>query len=318
MFRKRGAPVFLELMTPKGDGPGPRAPKPPAKDPGKTPPTPPAPLFEQAAAKVGPTVVALGQPEKVSHTVAGAPPAPAVEPKPKSAIVEELRPPSAAELEQHGNELLWLPWRRWLILAAPVMVLALGAYVVGYMVRGKEAAKREKNLIERLEIPDPLNKASSEPATTNTAKPPSPSGTGAVETKASPTPGPITRKTDPKPVGGPPAAVDTLKTGCNYLVVATLMKKDADEAAQFLVANKVPTVLVTAGGKAFDPSAADANNVQWQVVVLKGYAPTDFKALEPERRNLVNQVQLLGRKWKAENKKAPTDFSQVFWWKFKG
>ncbi|MBL8757294.1 MAG: hypothetical protein JNK35_02550 [Phycisphaerae bacterium] len=150
-------------------------------------------------------------------------------------------------------------------------------------------------------------------------------GGGAGERPPAPKPSPSPVRPGPTPTPTPtptppalPATVDTLTPGYNYLVVATLMKADADEAAAYLNANGVPVALRTVSGKPIDPASPEANNVQWQVVVLKGYAPADLGRLSGERMALATKVQSLGRRWKAENKRAPTDFAQVYWWKFKG
>ncbi len=299
MLRKRGNPVFLELMQGHAAARPPRAPAPP-----------PAPLFEPQTARS-----AVAAPSATSS----APPA-SVEAKPASDSGPAFSPWSADQVERRGRELTSgnLPeWTRspWVLVAA-VLVVALIvwwiAYSLGQSAGTREGDRRVADVKAQYDPPtEPLNPAPVNPAPQPQPRPAEPPRKPAVA------PPPV--NPSPQPQGKPePATVTTLTAGYNYLVVATLMKKDADEAAEYLQKNDVPVVLRTVSGKVIDPASPEANNVQWQVVVLKGYAPADLGRLSGERMALATRVQSLGRKWKAENKRAPTDFAQVFWWKFKG
>ncbi len=339
MFRKRGAPVFLELMNPKGEAHAARPGKAPPAPPNQPAPPapPPAPLFEQAkgpgsstslsqgsaaAPSAGAAAVGSGSPGSAGPGVATqfTPRPIVVEPKPKPAYPNDAAStPSARELLARGDELLGEGWRRWMVFAAAAVVVLLVGYVLGHFVRGREADRREAEIVGRFgpgeQVTDPLKTGASPNGggsdSGHQGKPevrPSPGGSG--NQAPSPAPSPVPPR--PEPLS------DSLKPGNNYLIVATLMRKEAEEAAQFLSSNKVPAVLVTASGKAIDPSSPEANNVQWMVVVLRGYSQAEYKAQDVERRDLMNKVQLLGRKWKSENKRAPTDFGQVYWKLFKG
>lgn len=103
-------------------------------------------------------------------------------------------------------------------------------------------------------------------------------------------------------VGG--GVVATLQVGLNYLVVADLGKEDAEAAAAYLRGKGVPTGLV--------PQRSTV-----QVVVLRGYPGEVFADRKPERAKLEAVVKKLGRDWKVENRRAPTDFAQVFWAKLR-
>jgi len=107
--------------------------------------------------------------------------------------------------------------------------------------------------------------------------------------------------------GGPsgpavqPGAATELVPGMNYLVVATLKRReDALEAANYLQ------------GKGLRMAAVRERD-DWVVLVLQGYDRSQFTAKERERRVLRERVQAAGRTWRAENKAAPTDFAQPFW-----
>lgn len=102
-----------------------------------------------------------------------------------------------------------------------------------------------------------------------------------------------------------------LQVGWNYLVAATLNRADAELAAQYLVQNGLPVKLVPKDR--VDPNSARANNGLWQVLILRGVPRDQYTKRRTEREALTSQVQRLGKKWKAENKKAPTDFAEPYW-----
>ncbi len=108
--------------------------------------------------------------------------------------------------------------------------------------------------------------------------------------------------------------VTEIQGGWNYLVVATLPWKDATEAGQYLAKHGYPA-LVQPKNKV-DPSRAAANNTPCEVVLLSGYAPGAFREAQKEREALMTNIKGLGRRWRVENKRAPSDFSDAFWKKF--
>ncbi|MCU0689168.1 MAG: hypothetical protein MUE97_05460 [Phycisphaerales bacterium] len=137
-----------------------------------------------------------------------------------------------------------------------------------------------------------------------------------------PTPGP-TSGTGPGPGpgraggggGGGGATVTTaLQPGWNYLVVATLPWKEAVQTAQFLAQSGYPAKVVPRNR--VDPSQAEAKNTSCEVVLLAGFAPGEFSDARRERETLVTRIKALGRTWRAENRRAPSDFSDAFWKKF--
>lgn len=331
MLRKRGNPTFLELM--KGPAPT-RAPRPAQSSP--PPPPPPAPLFESARATSAAPAPAV-EPKPVAHvgtfapqgsqtppTAAAHPPAPAT----------GFQPWSADQVQRRASALLGRsPWILVAAIVGTALVVWILAYSLGLSAGKADGDRRVADVSARYAPPsEPLDpgragdppQRSDPPANPDQSRKSdnTPPGGGSGSSTPAPKPSPSPVKPGPTPAPEPPPAlpstVDTLTPGYNYLVVATLMKADADEAAAYLTANGVPVTLRTVSGKPIDPASPEANNVQWQVVVLKGYAPADLGRLSGERMALATKVQSLGRRWKAENKRAPTDFAQVYWWKFKG
>lgn len=287
--------MFLELLNSGSTPASARAASPP-----KPPPERPAPLFQPAANAVA-----------ASSARVEAKPDPRFEPNPIPSV------PTAEDLEERASTLQGWDSRIWIMIAAGV-VLAVLVWGVAYSsgkAKAREDAEREKyELMKRYSQPtrDPLEPTNRPEGSGSAAAP----ATGTNTTGAPPPkPGPTAQP--PKPEVPSATQSGSLQKGSNYLVVATLMKKDALEAAEYLSTNKLQITLVSTG-KPVELTSPEANNVMWMVVVLKGYTSADFRKLDSERMALVTQVQSLGRKWKAENKKAPTDFAQVFWWKFKG
>ncbi|MGD9688903.1 MAG: hypothetical protein AB7K52_01895 [Phycisphaerales bacterium] len=287
MYRKRGAPVFLELMADRA--------RPVTVRPPQAPPPPPAPLFEGRGSSVA----------EVESKPVSVPPAPM----------------SAQDIEERGTDLLGGSPRVWLYVAGAA-VLAVVVWVVAY-TSGKKAvmedAERQKyelaakyageGMTDPLDNPSPgvgAGPAAGVGERTNDARVPgvngaAPAGTATRTVKAA-----------------EPVAATKIEAGYNYLVVATLMRGDAEAAAEYLGKNGLPIAFVSSGGRPIDPGAVDANNGPWMVVVVKGYTSAEFRRSDAEREALVTRVQSLGRTWKAENRRAPSDFSQVYWWKYKG
>lgn len=132
------------------------------------------------------------------------------------------------------------------------------------------------------------------------------------------------KKPEAKPSSGSSAlapssiAIERLEKGYNYLIVATLMRKDADEAAKYLTDQGVPIAVVPSSD--IDPADPRTNNpsFQWWVMVLRGYSGAEYGKSQTERTAIDQKVKKLGRAWKIENKRAPNDFSQGFWSKYAG
>jgi hypothetical protein len=150
------------------------------------------------------------------------------------------------------------------------------------------------------------------PPTRPTAPPGQTAGRPADTTGTAPpqgTPPTSTPPTVPPAAGAglPPVSAGvatTLQAGLNYLVVADLAKDDAEAAAAYLNSRGVPTALV--------PQRSTV-----QVVVLRGYPGEVFAERKPERAQIEALVKRLGREWRLENRRAPTDFAQIFWAKLR-
>lgn len=142
-------------------------------------------------------------------------------------------------------------------------------------------------------VRDPLNDGGLAPA------PNGPGGGGAVRPLA------------PNP--GQPAVETSLQDGWNYLVVATLRRADAEEAATYLKDNGVPVQLVPYKNAGVDRGGSDANNGRWQLWILRGVPRGEYSKTQSERDALKSKIEMLGRTWKAKNRQAPTDFSGSFW-----
>lgn len=141
------------------------------------------------------------------------------------------------------------------------------------------------------------------------------SGTGQVDPNAAAGGGVI------KPAPTAPAVVETtLRDGWNYLVVASLRRAEAEEAATYLKdsglglgVQLVPAERGGGGGGGVDRDSSGANNGLWQLWILKGIPSGEYSARRTEREALETKVKMLGRTWKAQNRKAPTDFSSTYW-----
>ncbi|MGQ0627022.1 MAG: hypothetical protein ACT4PL_02845 [Phycisphaerales bacterium] len=338
MMRKRGVPVFVELLR------------------AKTSREHVTREAERAAASPVPVVriAPMGVPEGAAEVAAGTPssstlpaapfetPAIASTPPLRLANAGVVRPHSIpriegavepkvsatvipAPLDDGEPGVLGISRSGWLWLAGGVLALAVVWYIAYSLGQGDGETRRSdaaSKLLEddRARVADRASGAGSgtvSPPQNNqkpSPTPPSPSPddprkSAAEKPKPAPREAPV-EPTKPGPVVG------RLVVGHNYLIVATLMRPDADETARFLTENSVPVAVIPSDG--IDPSDPRVNNpqFQWQVAVLKGFA--DYRRTETERLALVTEIQKLGRKWKTTNRKAPTDFSQVFWQKYKG
>ncbi|HYD00110.1 MAG TPA: hypothetical protein VEB22_02690 [Phycisphaerales bacterium] len=128
--------------------------------------------------------------------------------------------------------------------------------------------------------------------------------------------GGVNRTADPAPpVPAPvaPAPEISIRDGWNYLVVATLRRAEAEEAANYLKDNGIPVQLMPYRSPGLDRGGAEANNGRWQLWVLRGVPRADYSRTQAERDALKAKIEMLGRTWKAKNRQAPTDFSGAFW-----
>jgi hypothetical protein len=162
--------------------------------------------------------------------------------------------------------------------------------------------------------PQPGNQANRpQPAGGNTAPPKPPGehtparGPGKTEPKTSPGQPTTPAGGSPASPTGPTSATTSLQSGLNYLVVADLSKADAEAAAEHLKAKGLPAAVVP-------------KRTTFQVLIVRGYTREQFRddRIDAERTKLMEAVRKIGREWKLENRRAPTDFAQVFWAKYEG
>ncbi len=107
---------------------------------------------------------------------------------------------------------------------------------------------------------------------------------------------------------------EAFRSGYNYLVVATLPYQEGTVVGRYLAEKNLPAQLIPRGK--VDLEQAAAKNALCEVVVLRGFAPDEFGARAKERDELMTRVKRLGRLWRAENKRAPSDFSDAWWKKY--
>ncbi|MBL8763263.1 MAG: hypothetical protein JNM07_03215 [Phycisphaerae bacterium] len=113
-----------------------------------------------------------------------------------------------------------------------------------------------------------------------------------------------------------PAAVTPAPTrqgGFNYLVAARLPESDARDAAEFLSANGLPAGAFPS--KLESTRAASNNRPVWEVVVLEGIAPGEFRQSDQKRASIEASVKRLGKRWNKEQR-GPSDLSQPEWRKY--
>lgn len=353
MNRKRGVPVLLELIRGQASPGSAPSPTRPVLKPIPTPQTAagatPRPTRSVGIpANPGMAMGAAGETARPSANpslTAAARPAPvAVEPKGGvRESVEAARPSRQLSPwsglgrflggSTDGEGPRGVPAGIWYAVAGVLIVSVLVwwlAFNMGH-ARGRgegeqlvrqmagDDAKGLTTLRDPLQTTQPVTKPG--PATDAAELPKAPDPT---PTKAAPPP-----STRPTTAPTTDAAVTTLQPGFNYLVVATLMRKDAEEAAAYLKANGLDTAMVAVGGGGgatgktgggVDPKGNPAKDdrLQYEVLVLRGLSSARVRAGDAEIGRLETQVKNLGRKWKAENRRAPTDFAQTFWRKHRG
>ncbi|MFN0010999.1 MAG: hypothetical protein ACKVS8_05070 [Phycisphaerales bacterium] len=319
MLRKRGTPAFIELLrggvsvVPGGGGVG-------GRGVGGGGGTRPVVVDPKPVVRVVPVARPADRPAERggAQVVAGVPgrPIPVYEPSGKPVpAVAEVEDSEAGGMAGVGG--VGLP-RGWLYAAAAGVVVLSLVWVVAFKV-GESSGVREGN--ERVaRLVQGGGGAENAGKTTTGAGSAIVATDPLLRTEKAPAPAP----TPAPPVNVPvPATVKTSESGAvlgfqaglNYLVVATLRRADADEAAKYLSAQGLAVMILPERG--IDPNSAQAASVSWEVLILRGYS-SPLSATQAERDALEAQVKSLGRRWKAENRKAPTDFAQVFWKRFKG
>ena len=206
-------------------------------------------------------------------------------------------------------------WRLPALLIGAGLVVVVLALIMGYQLGQK---KEKQNWAE--------NNAAGNPSSAQPGAPvPPPGGSGLIDPlngggvtdPNAPAGGGVLK---PGPIAGAPhtpVADAGLQDGWNYLVVASLRRSEAEEAARYLADNGIPVQLQAAERGGVDRTAGGANNGLWQLWVLRGVPSGEYTQRRAEREALENKVKLLGRTWKAQNRKAPTDFGSTYWVRFK-
>ncbi len=306
MLRRRGTPAFIELL--------------PGVDAGRAVPVtaPPKPVV-----RVLPVARAAGATGAPASAAAVVPPTPG---RPQRTYDASGSPVATPETSGAASPATAArpDLRVWLYAAAAGVVVASLLWVIAFKV-GESSGRREGDERVRRLVQGEANgkggvgTVAADPLTRPLPANPGPASTSAamqVPPSAPVNPVPEAAPPAPKPVAvAPGAAVSGFQPGLNYLVVATLRRSDADEAAKYLASQGLPIYIVPERG--VDPASPQANNGSWEVLVLQGYS-SPLSASQAERDALEARVKTLGRRWKAENKRAPTDFAQVFWKRFKG
>ena len=288
MARKRGSPVLIELMNTRE-----------------------------------PETVQTGEP---SLRLA---PAEMIEPKPRPGqqLVGMAMPPraGASPLFQSGplavlGKIQPMAWMGLGVVIVLVAVVWLVAFRTGQSDQAKLDEQRRARELTAGGTPAPVtpgnigttpggNQGSAPTVGPNTL--PDGAGQGGV-----PQPAPIVLPAPPKknePVkptvaGAVVEADDQLVQGMNYLVCGVFKRQDdADKSAEFLKSRGLPAAIVPA--REFS-SSAGAKDVM--VIIKKGYARDKYAA-----SGMREKVQSLGRLWRAEDRRAPTDFAQPYWDKYK-
>lgn len=279
MRRDRSAPALYELIR------GPEAKQPKGKSESA-----PAPAL--GPAPIAPAAIPNPQPAAPAQEIAPArqaepmrAPAPNVQPRP---IAEDAQTESGG-LFAGGSAMVAVPVVRVWLGVGVVVLLLIGAYLVGYQQHAREVRDRSIEATQR-----EFNEGVVDPALTNGQ--PNPGLITQTPTK----PETLARGTDPaiglviiqKPENDPRHA------GLNYFVLANLPRDEAERAARFVVDQ----------GVAAGVMAAD-NRGLCQVVALRGFpaGTLDEKATVQFKERL----RSIGRQYKREQK-GPTDFADMF------
>ncbi len=286
MARKRGAPVLIELMKTGADSAAAE----------EAPQLRLAPM-EQIEAKPSSQTGQTGQ------TLVGG----------------MAMPPRSGK----GGPLLGMNWLAQLAKIPPVMWYVMTAVIVvsaaGYwfgFTNGKstkaetDEQRRAKELVAAGPQTVPiLPQGGAEQAGqggVGTVPQPATPGLGGIEPVPGRTPGAAVIPTVATPATNEPDA--QLQVGLNYLICGVFKRQeDADKSAAYLVSKGLPAVIVPA--KEFSGSASSKDLM---VLIKRGYSREKYSS-----SGLREKVQGLGRLWRAEDKRAPTDFAQPYWDKFK-
>lgn len=340
LFRKRGAPVLLELfrnasvaqppvhaptITPgqQGERRTPHAPQPMAllQPTLFTPGVRPSDLKPDAH---GPAQPSVSPPTPSAPAPTAQPPAPAahavIEPKAATTVPASgapVRPSPSGFKRDIGSNVpparkagfgswyfgLSQTGRAVLFGLTGLVILAPIVWMVAFN-RGQTQAGEQLSAVLPPQAP-PVRPAQPEPQ----APPPSiadsePSGSNGAAS------GNTAARTPDVDAG---VVIGELRKGLNYLIAGTFKRqKDADDTAAFLNSQGLVSRVVTAG------EMQGGSSKDLMVVVLYGFPRETLSLTEQVRTDLKANVQRLGQQWKSQNRLAPSDLSQPYFLKCAG
>ncbi len=119
--------------------------------------------------------------------------------------------------------------------------------------------------------------------------------------------------------------LDPRQPGLNYLIMAALTAKDAQEAIDFLKTQEIDAVAFP--DRSIDPAKPDAQaqlqkavagNEKFWVIYAKGFpGGSRYSESEAERSTVRTKIERAGRTWQREHRGA-TDFAATYWQLYKG
>lgn len=209
------------------------------------------------------------------------------------------------------SQLAKIPLVMWYVILA-VLVVSVSGYLLGF-TKGK-STKDETDMQRRAKvlladgpqtapaIPQPGSEFNGNGGVTT---PITPNSSG-VATDVGRAANPAANLAVVTPASNEPDA--QLQVGMNYLICGVFKRQDdADKSAAFLISKGIPAVIIPAREFSGATSSKD-----FMVLIKRGYTREKYSV-----SGLREKVQGLGRLWRAEDRRAPTDFAQPYWDKFK-
>jgi hypothetical protein len=129
-----------------------------------------------------------------------------------------------------------------------------------------------------------------------------------------PDPDVTAHKPDPKPET-PEIPADPRKVGVNYLHIATLPYKDAEQAVAYL--NKGGVKVTAVPAKKVDPKQARDKNLPHLIFALEGVPSGKYSDMAKFRNELEKKVRDLGQKFQQKERGA-SDFAAPYWVSYTG
>lgn len=301
MAHKRGAPVLIEVLRSKAAVPGPGGSRP---SPG------PAPMNSATAEAVRAGVPTL--PNTVPNAQASAPGSSS-----NRSFASAPPPPSDASpiAGSSGSVIIFKrripvdPRLAMYLVGLGVVVIAVVWFIAFRAGENTADRKWEDRIPSGPDaaqntplIPDPLNQGNQSSQ---------PQGSNASGNNTSP-PAPLPPSPKPNDATKPASAESNpqLVPGLNHLIVGTFRRlSDAQASAEYLASNGLPVIITAPKGD--EPTT---KTTEFWVWVAQGFERPNSTS---EATKLRTRVIELGRLWKTQNKLAPTDFSQPYWYKLR-